>query len=473
MNSRSRKINRRTYLQQMGVGAAGLAVAGCSRRTVVESGPRKINFVYILADDLGYGDLGCYGQEKIKTPHLDQMAAEGMRFTRHYAGSTVCAPSRCCLMTGLHTGHAYIRGNKEVDPMGQLPIPGETVTLPELLRQQGYTTGLVGKWGLGGPDSEGHPNQQGFDHFFGYLCQRHAHNYYPEFLFRNRQQVALEGNEVAGDRKDGAGVATERVTYSPDLMIEEALEFIRTNSNQPFSLFFTSTLPHANNEAGDRGMEIPDYGIYADRDWPEAQKGHAAMISRLDRDVGRILDELKSLEIDEDTLVLFASDNGPHREGGADPGFFASSGPLRGIKRDLYEGGIRVPMIAWLPGLVPAGQVSSHPSAFWDILPTFVELSGGEPPSRVDGLSMVPSLRGENQKEHEYIYWEFRGKQAVMKGDWKAVRLAPGQAVELYNLADDPAETEDLARENPEKVRELSALFSVARQESEIFPLQV
>jgi len=472
MNSKPGTMNRRTCLQKIAAGAA-LAAAGCARAEEVEPAPSKLNFVYILADDLGYGDLGCYGQQTIKTPNIDRMASEGMRFTDHYAGSTVCAPSRCCLMTGYHTGHAYIRGNSEVKPMGQQPLPTDTVTIPELLKDQGYTTGLVGKWGLGGPGSEGHPNSQGFDHFFGYLCQRHAHNYFPEFLFRNHERVDLEGNEVAGDREDGAGVATEKVTYSPDLMIEEAVGFIRENRERPFSLFFTATLPHANNEARDEGMEIPDFGEYAAKDWPDAQKGHAAMISRLDRDVGRILNELKEFGLDQNTMVLFTSDNGPHREGGADPDFFNSSGPLRGIKRDLYEGGIRVPLIARLPGRIPEGVVSGHVGAFWDMLPTLVELAGGTVPSGVDGVSMVPALKGSGkQAEHEYLYWEFRGKQAIRQGAWKAVRTGHGEEVELYNLVEDLSESTNLAAKNPDKVVELSSLFDSARVESELFPLE-
>jgi len=465
-------MDRREYLKRTGAGAAALALAGCNTGPGPVTEDSRINMVYILADDLGYGDLGCYGQEAIKTPNIDGMAAEGMRFTQHYAGSTVCAPSRCCLMTGYHTGHSYIRGNSEVKPMGQRPLPAATVTLPELLKEQGYTTGLIGKWGLGGPESEGHPNQQGFDHFFGYLCQRHAHNYYPEFLFRNGQRVLLEGNKVENDREDGAGVASEKVTYSPDLMIEEALQFINKNKGQPFSLFYTTTLPHANNEGGKEGMEIPDYGEYGAEDWPDAQKGHAAMISRLDSDVGRIMEELKNLGLDEKTLVIFTSDNGPHREGGADPEFNNSSGPLRGIKRDLYEGGIRVPMIARLPGRIAAGQVSDHAGAFWDMLPTMVELAGGRIPEGIDGISMVPSLTGGEQPEHQYLYWEFRGKQALLKGDWKAVRLSPDGNTELYNLAEDLSESTDISGDNPEIVEEMNRIFESARVESELFPLE-
>lgn len=471
MNSKPTIMNRRSYLKQVGAGAAALALSGCSAEKTASQSPGKLNFVYILADDLGYGDLGCYGQETIKTPNIDRLAEEGMKFTQHYAGSTVCAPSRCSLMTGYHTGHAFIRGNSEVKPMGQQPIPADSITIPKLLKEQGYRTGLVGKWGLGGPDSEGHPNKQGFDHFFGYLCQRHAHNYYPEFLFRNNERVKLEGNEVPSDREDGAGVASAKVTYGPDLMIEEALGFIRDSKDSPFSLFYTTTLPHANNEAGSEGMEIPDYGVYAGEDWPDAQKGHAAMISRLDSDVGRIMDELRTLGLEGNTLVFFTSDNGPHREGGAEPEFFNSSGPLRGIKRDLYEGGIRVPLIARLPGRIRASSISDHACAFWDMLPSLAELAGGWVPAGTDGISIVPTLIAGEQPVHDYLYWEFRGKQAARKGDWKAVRQLPEQPIELYNLAEDLAETRDLSADHPDMAEEFSRIFSTARVESDLFPL--
>jgi len=433
----------------------------------------KPNLIYIMADDLGYGDLGCYGQKRIKTPALDRMAAEGLRFTDHYAGSTVCAPSRCSLMTGLHTGHAYVRGNHETKPMGQLPLPLDVVTVAELLQQAGYATSLVGKWGLGGPDSTGIPNKQGFDYFFGYLCQRHAHNYYPEFLFHNTEQVPLAGNKVGKPRPDGAGVAVERAQYSADLFASEAPAFVEKNKDRPFFLYLALTIPHANNEAGNKGMEVPDLGRYADLDWPEPQKGHAAMISRMDAQVGRLLDKLDELGLDEKTLVLFTSDNGPHREGGNDPAFNDSSGPLRGIKRDLYEGGIRVPMIARWPGKTAPGRATDHVSAFWDFLPTACEAAGIEPPAGIDGLSYLPTLLGkETQPEHEYLYWEFQSKQAVRKGNWKAVRSARSAPIELFDLSVDLGEANNVAAEHPEIIEKIAGIMEAAHVDSPEFPLR-
>ena len=472
-------ISRRHFLTSVGRGAAALAMSGCGDslgRLGVGKAGRKPNIIFVLADDLGYGDLGCYGQKRIRTPNLDRMAAEGMRFTDHYAGSTVCAPSRCSLMTGLHTGHTYVRGNREIQPMGQLPLPAETVTLAKVLKQVGYSTALIGKWGLGGPDSTGTPNNQGFDYFFGYLCQRHAHNYYPEFLFRNDERVPLD-NEVAGDRPDGAGVATRRAQYSYDLMAQEALHFVEANRDGPFFLYLAITIPHANNEAGNKGMEVPDYGVYAKEDWPEPQKGHAAMISRLDRDMGRLMQKLEDLGIDEDTLVCFTSDNGPHREGGADPTFFDSNGPLRGIKRDLYEGGIRVPLIARWPGKIQAGTQSDHVSAFWDVLPTLADLTGAGSPGDTDGISMVPTLLGrpDQQERHTYLYWEFheRGsKQAVRMGRWKAVRFGAAGRPALYDLQKDVGETNNVADRHLEVVAKVEAVLAVARTESEFWNIQ-
>ena len=432
----------------------------------------KPNIIFILADDLGYGDLGCYGQKVIQTPNIDKMAAEGMRFTDCYAGSTVCAPSRCCLMTGLHTGHAFIRGN------GRFPLPPEKVTVAELLKQAGYSTALIGKWGLGEEGSTGHPNRQGFDYFFGYLNQGHAHNYYPEFLWRNEEKVHLR-NVVEKPKKKPdhpGGVATKRVDYSHDLMTEEALQFVEKNSDGPFFLYLAYTIPHANNEAGQAGMEVPDLGPYADRDWPDPQKGHAAMITRMDGDVGRLFKLLKSLKIDDNTIVFFTSDNGPHKEGGADPEFFHSSGPLQGYKRSLHDGGIRVPGIARWPGKIKAGSESDLPWAFWDFLPTAAQLAGVKVSNKIDGMSIVPTLlaRGD-QPHHDFMYWEFHeggsSKQAVRMGEWKAVRVWKGP-LELFDLKNDLAEAKDVAAENPGVVGKIETYLDGARTESADWPMR-
>jgi arylsulfatase A-like enzyme len=475
----SHSSSRREFLKTAFHGTAALAMSGCANtflKAAHDSPGSKPNIIFILADDLGYGDLGCYGQREIQTPEIDKLAAEDMRFTDHYAGCTVCAPSRCSLMTGLHTGHSYVRGNREIQPMGQLPLPAETVTIAKLLKEADYNTALIGKWGLGGPESSGIPHKQGFDYFFGYLCQRHAHNYYPEFLFRNSQRVLLVGNKVADPRPDGAGVAVERAQYSHDLFVREALEFIKNNKDHPFFLYLAVTIPHANNEAGKKGMEVPDYGIYKDRDWPEPQKGYAAMISRLDRDIGILIRQLKELSIDKNTLIIFTSDNGPHKEGGSDPEFFDSSGPLRGTKRDLYEGGIRVPMIARWPGRIKPGTDSSHISAFWDFMPTFAELAEVDCPHNVDGISLLPTLLGgpAGQKKHEFLYLEFHEggfKQAFRMGKWKAVRLGVDSKLELYNLKADISETDNVANSYPEIIGKIEEYLTNARTESQFWKI--
>jgi len=436
--------------------------------------PRAPNIIFVLADDLGYGDLGCYGQKQIQTPQIDRLAAGGIRFTDCYAGSTVCAPSRCVLMTGQHTGHCIVRGN------GYVPLRPNDVTVAELLRSAGYATGIIGKWGLGEAGTTGIPNRQGFDAWFGYLNQVHAHNYYPEFLWRNTEKVPLR-NEVDHTRRGYAkgvgGVATKRVDYSHDLFAAEALAFVEKDQKHPFFLYLPFTIPHANNQAGNRGMEVPDYGIYADRDWPEPQKGHAAMITRMDADVGRLLAKLRELGIDERTVVFFSSDNGPHREGGADPQFFNSAGPLTGYKRSLHDGGIRVPGIARWPGRIKPGQVSDHPWYFADFLPTACELAGVEPPPNIDGMSIVPTLLGAGQqREHEFMYWEFHegrsSKQAVRMGRWKAVRMAPGERIQLYDLTSDIAEENDVAGSHPDLVARIAAYLKTARTPSEHWPLR-
>ena len=435
---------------------------------------RPPNIIFILADDLGYGDLGSYGQRRIQTPNLDRMADEGMRFTDHYAGSTVCAPSRCVLMTGLHTGHCRIRGN------APLPLAPADVTVAERLKEGGYTTDLIGKWGLGEVGSTGVPNRQGFDYFFGYLNQIRAHNYYPDYLWQNEDRYPLDNvvETVQQGYAQGIGsYATEKVQYSHDLFTEEALAFVERNQEQPFFLYLAYTIPHANNEsrfAGEHGMEVPDYGPYADEDWPEAEKGAAAMISRLDADVGRLLEHLKMLGLDEHTLVLFSSDNGPHREGGHDPTFFESSGPLRGIKRALYDGGLRVPLIARWPGRIQPGAVTDHPSAFWDVLPTAVDAAGLTPPEGIDGISYLPTLLGQEQPAHDYLYWEFfeqGAKQAIRRGIYKAVYFWETNQTELYDLSTDPGEARDLAAQYPNLAESLHALMRQARTPSEHWSL--
>jgi arylsulfatase A-like enzyme len=432
---------------------------------------RLPNVVLILADDLGYGDLGCYGQQVIETPRLDRMAAEGLRFTQFYAGSTVCAPSRCVLMTGRHTGHARVRGNGGTSIQS---LRRDDVTIAELLKQAGYATALCGKWGLGDahPGNEGLPNDQGFDYFFGYLNQTHAHNYYPDFLWRNSQQVVLPNTVTHLPQPDSpGGYATKKVAYSHDLVTEEAINFVRSNRDKPFFLFWAITIPHANNEArrelGD-GQEVPDYGIYTDRAWPNSDKGHAAMITRMDAGVGRLVDTLQELGIDDDTLVLFSSDNGPHHEGGQDVQRFDPNGPLRGMKRDLYEGGIRVPMIARWPGVVPNGTVSDHIGYFGDVFATLAEIAKQPVPDGLDSLSFLPTLLGHNeqQQQHDYLYWEFYeqgSKQAVRWKDWKAVRMPmlTGRT-ELYDLASDEGENTDVATQHPAVARRLEGMMDEA-----------
>jgi len=466
-------LRRGQFIKLMGAGAAATVLPGlaCTNGTA----KRKPNIIFIMADDLGYGDLGSYGQTQILTPNLDRMAAEGMRFSDHYAGSTVCAPSRCCLMTGMHTGHAYVRGNRGMPGGGNLPLASGITTVADILKDAGYATALVGKWGLGEPDTEGAPNLHGFDHYFGYTDQVHAHNYYPEFLWRNGEKVPL-GNKVKRpeNRPDSfGGVATVRVDYSHDLMADEALSFIESRKDGPFFLYLALTIPHANNEAGAQGMEVPDDAPYTDENWPQQQKNIAAMITRMDRDIGRLFDHLKHLGLDDDTIVFFTSDNGPHREGGNDPDFFGSSGPLRGIKRDLYEGGIRVPMIVRWPGRIKAGAVSRHPSAFWDFLPTAAELAGAKVPP-VDGISYAAALQGGKQQEHPYLYWEFKIRQdfyqAARVGPWKAFRKRPDAPVELYDLHQDSGETVNLAESHPEVVAQMEAIFDEARETSEFWP---
>jgi arylsulfatase A-like enzyme len=425
------------------------------------------NVVLILADDLGYGDLGSYGQQHIRTPHLDRLAAEGMRFTNFYAGSTVCAPSRCVLMTGKHTGHAWVRGN---GTPAQATLRPEDKTLAEVFQDAGYATGMFGKWGLGDLDSPGHPNRQGFDEFFGYLNQSHAHNYYPSFLIHNNARFPL-ANVPLRENAVGAGFAKEKKEYSHDLIAERALTWLGQQRGKPFFLYLPFTLPHANNEAFRElrdGQEVPDYGEYAGKPWPTPDKGQAAMIARLDRDVGRVLAKLKEMGVERNTLVLFSSDNGPHKEGGNNPDFFKASGPLRGIKRALYDGGIRVPFIARWPGKIKPGTVSAHVGYLGDLFALSCELTGQPLPSGLDSLSLLATLQGrvKQQRQHEYLYWEFYeqgSRQAVRFGPWKAIRepMLSGP-VQLYDLRVDVGEPQDVAAAHPDIVKRAVAMLEQA-----------
>jgi arylsulfatase A-like enzyme len=436
------------------------------------------SIIMILADDLGYGELGCYGQRTIRTPRLDRMAAEGLRFTQFYAGSTVCAPSRCVLMTGLHTGHATVRGNAPHTVPAAQTLRAEDVTIAEHLKQAGYATGLIGKWGLGDdPAGPGHPNRQGFDYFFGYLSQVHAHNHYPDHLWRNHERVPLR-NDLRAIGPHGAGYATNRVDYAGDLFAQEAVAFVTRHRQEPFFLYLAPVVPHANNERknalGD-GQEVPDYGRYAAESWSSATKGQAAMIERLDGDVGRILDTLGQLGIDHRTLVCFSSDNGPHREGGQDAALFRPSGSLRGFKRDFTDGGIRIPFIAWWPGTIAAGGVSPHVGYFGDLFATAADLAGLDTPRGLDSISFAPTLLGRGrQRRHGHLYWEFHeggfSQAVLLDGRWKGIRMKRrAEPIALYDLKTDVSERNDLAQRHPRRQREVERLFNTARSDSPLW----
>jgi arylsulfatase A len=432
------------------------------------------NILLIQADDLGYGDLSAYGQSRFQTPSLDRLAREGIRFTQYYAGSTVCAPSRTALMTGLHTGHAWIRGN------GDIPLRDQDVTVAMSLRDAGYRTAVIGKWGLGGPGTSGQPDRKGFDYAFGFLDHRHAHRQFTDHLWRNGERVATDAN----------------LDYVNDLFTRETAAFIERADSRPFFVYLNYTVPHAElrvpadsldplrgqfpetpfvNKEADAKVSGPDNVSLGYRSQPTPHAAFAAMITRMDRDIGRLADLVHDRGLERQTLLLFISDNGPHEEGGGDPQFFKSSGGLRGIKRDLYEGGIRVPMIAQWTGTIPAGRLSTHVWAHWDIFPTLAELSGARVPPNLDGMSMARALRGEPQATHEFLYWEFheRGfQQAVRMGGWKAVRLKSGAPLELYNLESDPHEERDVAAANPEIVSKMETYLKTARTPSTQWPAQ-
>ncbi len=447
----------------------------------------KPNIIFILADDLGYGDLGCQGQSKFQTPNIDLLAKEGMTFTQHYAGSTVCSPSRSVLLTGQHTGHTPIRGNKRDGNKGNWPLAADALTVAEMLQQNGYATGAFGKWGLGYPGSKGDPNKQGFDEFFGYNDQTLAHNYYPAFLNHNQDTVWLEDNAGTGQG-----------TYAPIPIHEQALKFMEDKKDKPFFMYYPSVIPHAELFAPEayvkkyRGKFLPEK-VYKGADeghpryktggygsQPESHAAFAAMVHLLDDQVGEILFKLKELGIDDNTLIVFSSDNGPHLEGGADPDYFNSNGPFKGYKRDLYEGGIRMPMFVRWPAKIKAGSTTNHISAFWDFLPTVAGIIGAETPGTIDGISYLPSLVGEGeQQQHDYLYWEFHeknGRLALRQGDWKLIRynvFTPEKTTtELYDLANDVGEENNVAKENPELTAKLLELLESARTPSEDFKFE-
>ncbi len=445
--------------------------------TIQAKQPVLPNIIYILADDLGYGDVGCYGQQIIKTPNIDKLASEGMLFTQHYSGSAVSAPSRSCLLTGMHTGHTPIRGNEEIQPEGQQPLPGGTFTIAKMLKQEGYITGAFGKWGLGFPGSEGESLNMGFDEFYGYNCQRIAHHYYPQHLYHNNEKIILNGN--AGDQKK---------EYAQDLIHQQALSFIQRNAKNSFFLYLPYLLPHAELTSPNDsifslyrctiGEAKPYKGSkwgYGSSETPHAD--FASMVTRLDAYVGQIMNELIRLGIEKNTIIFFTSDNGPHSEGGADPEFFNSNGPLRGGKRDLYEGGIRIPLIVSWPGVIAAGTKTDHISAFWDMMPTLKDLSGSKARIESDGISFYPTLMSaQRQKEHKYLYWEFHeegGKVAIRTGNWKGIKLDygkhPNGKMLLFDLSQDIEENNNVADKNPKMARKIERMMKKARTKSDLF----
>jgi arylsulfatase A len=468
-------MNARAVAILVGIVLAYFAVdARRPASSAAQQRPIRPNILLIQADDLGYGDLSAYGQARFSTPSIDRLAQDGIRFDDYYAGSTVCAPSRAALMTGIHTGHAWIRGN------GEIPLREQDVTMAMMLRDAGYRTAVIGKWGLGGPGTTGQPDKKGFEYSFGFLDHRHAHRQFTDHLYRNVQRVATDID------KD----------YVNDLFTKEAAAFIEREDQRPFFVYLNYTVPHAElrvpadsleplkgrfpetpfvNQKADALLTGPDNTSLGYRSQPTPHAAFVAMITRMDRDIGRLTDLIGRKSLDRQTLVMFISDNGPHQEGGGDPMFFKSSGGLRGIKRDLYEGGIRVPMIARWVGTIPAGRVSYHAWAHWDVLPTIAEFAGTKPPSGIDGMSMARALRGEQQPGHEFMYWEFheRGfQQAVRTERWKAIRLKKDGLLELYDLPNDPIEQHDVAAENVPLVAKIEKYLATARTESKQWPVK-
>lgn len=439
---------------------------------------QKPNLVFILADDLGYAELGCYGQKIIQTPSLDQMAREGVRFTQFYAGATVCAPSRSVLMTGMHQGHTRVRGN---GAGVRQALHENDVTVAKVLQAAGYRTALIGKWGLGeeGAASSGLPRKQGFDEFYGYLNQHHAHNHFPDFLWRNETRERTS-NVITPDGDSGAGYATKAVQFADDLFADEALKFVAANQNRPFFLYWSMVSPHANNErtkALKDGAEVPDYGIYASEPWPNPDKGQAAMITRLDAHVGRFLKQLDVLGLSKNTVVVFTSDNGPHNESNHDLTRFHPSGPFTGTKRSLTDGGIRVPFLVRWKGTAPEGKTSAHVGSFADWFATAAELAGAETQQPADSISFVPELRGHPQKKHDFLYWEFHEKgfsqAALYDGRWKGLRSGAEDApVTLFDQQSDPAEKTNVAGNHPDIAAKISDYLKTARIDSQDWPVQ-
>ncbi len=454
---------RREFMHTMTAAAIGAAALARSSAARAAGTAQKPNIIFMLADDLGICDLGCYGQKHILTPHIDRIAAEGMRFTDCYAGSPVCAPSRCCLMTGMHSGHATVRGNasslaaSKDNPEGRVPLRAEDVTVAEVLKQAGYATALIGKWGLGEPGTTGIPNRQGFDYYFGYLNQNHCDDYYTDYLWRNEEKVVIEENQNG-----------RRGKYSNDLFCDETLDFIRRSQDKPFFIYLAFTIPHEKHD-------VPSLDPYTDKPWTRRQKTYAAMVTRMDSYVGKVMALLKELKLDEKTLVFFGSDNGAPWDG-EEWAMFDSRGGLRGRKSNVWEGGIRVPMVVRWPGRIEAGTVSNLPWAFWDFLPTAAELAGAESPAGIDGVSVAPTLLGDagRQTPRDYFYWEFRTgdgfAQAVRTGNWKGVRFGLEGAVQLYDLSSDIKESHDVAAAHPDVVKKIEGYMKAAHVESALWP---
>lgn len=468
------EYNRRSFLKAIGLASAAVALPGCNEGALGTHSSRKTNIIFIMADDLGYRELGCYGQKKVKTPNIDRLAAEGIKFTDFYSGSAVCAPARCVLMTGKHGGHAFIRDNHEVGTWqshdGQLPIPAETETISSVLKSKGYATGAFGKWGLGATGSTGDPLKNGFDRFFGYNCQRHAHNLYPKYLVDDNGKRQLEGNTRGLTGKQ----------YAPQLIADEMLDFIRQNKDNPFFVYYPTVLPHLALQAPQKNIdqykgqwpETPYKGkSYLPHPTPRAC--YAAMITFIDKQVGRLMKLLKDLNLDDNTIVFFTSDNGTtYLKGQVDYEFFESVGKLRGLKGSLYEGGIRVPMIARWPGRIKPGTTTSLPAVSYDVMATLEDLTGPEIKSETDGVSLMPTLLSDhaNQKKHEYLFWDFagyRGQIAVRAGKWKAIKQNikknPDTKLELYDLENDIEEKNDLAEKYPDIAKKMEEIMLQAR----------